>query len=337
MTGNEKGMKNYRLKTSEIEIARERIKDYIYQTPLEQSIYLSNEQHHVFLKLECQQPVKSFKIRGAFNKLLTLAEQEKSIGIATISSGNHGIAVSYAAKQLGIQNVKIIVPETTPQSKLEKITYYGGEIIKKGKHYDEAYSEGISFIRERGLSFIDGGDNDPLIYAGQGTIALEILEQKPEIDTILVPIGGGGLSTGIAVAAKSRNRNIKVIGLYSEACPAWAASIRDNKVYHEYPTKASVCEAMVGGIGQLSFELRDYLDGHLEVKEEYIRKAMVHAILNEKIVAEASGAVPIAAVLQYGEQLTGKNIALIISGGNVDNELLIKELQMHHRKESYSS
>ncbi len=326
-------MKNDRLKSSDIEEARERIKDYISRTPLEKSIYLSNEQHNVFLKLECQQPVKAFKIRGAFNKLLTLTELEKSVGIATVSSGNHGISVAYAAKHLGIQSVKIIVPETTPICKIEKITYYGGQVILKGNNYDEAHSEGMKYIKESGLTFIDGWDNDPVIYAGQGTAALEILEQNPEIDTILVPIGGGGLSTGTAVAAKSRNKYIKVIGLYSEACPAWAASIRDHRVYHTYPTRETVCEAMVGGIGQLSYEMRDWLDGCLEIKEEYIRKAMVHAVLNEKIVAEASGSVPIAAVLQYGDQLPGKNIALMISGGNVDNNLLIRELQNYSNNE----
>lgn len=326
-------MKNYRLKASDIEEARERIKDYIFKTPLEQSLYLSNEQHNVFLKLECQQPVKSFKLRGAINKLLTLTDNERSIGIATVSSGNHGISVSYGAKLLGIQNVKIIVPHTTPKSKVDKITYYGGQIIMMGNNYDEAHTEGMKYIQESGLIFIDGGDNDPVVYAGQGTAGLEILEQNPEIDTILVPIGGGGLSIGTAVAAKNRNKNIRVIGLYSEACPAWAASLRDQKVYQEYPSKETVCEAMVGGIGQLSYEMREYLDGHLEVKEEYIRKAMVHAILNEKIVAEASGSVPIAAVLQYKDQLPGKNIALIISGGNVNNELLIDELARYRTNE----
>ena len=324
-------MINERLNATDIEEARERIKDYIYKTPLEKSLYLSNEQHNVYLKLECQQPVKAFKIRGAINKLLTLTDRERSIGIATVSSGNHGISVSYGAKLLGIQKVQIIVPQTTPKCKVDKIRYYGGQIIMMGNNYDEAHLEGMKYIRESGLTFIDGWDNDPIIYAGQGTAALEILEQNPKIDTILVPIGGGGLSIGTAVAAKSRNKNIKVIGLYSEACPAWAASLRDQRLYHEYPSKETVCEAMVGGIGQLSYEMREYLDGHLEVKEEYIRKAMVHAILKEKIVAEASGSVPIAAVLQYGNQLPGRNIALLISGGNVDNELLIDELARYRK------
>jgi threonine dehydratase len=326
-------MLSNKLTAAEVEAARERILKYIHRTPLEKSIYLSSKQQNIYLKLECQQPVKSFKIRGAFSKLLTLTDEEKCRGIATVSSGNHGIAVSYAAGQLGIQNVKVIIPKTTPLSKVEKIRYYGGQVIMMGSHYDEAHREGMKYIRESGLIFIDGGDNDPAVYAGQGTVALEVLEQNPQIDTILVPIGGGGLSTGIAVAAKSRNKNIKVYGLYSEACPAWAASIRDRRLYHEYPAGESVCEAMVGGIGQLSYELRDWLDGSLEVKEEYIRKAMVHALLKEKIVAEASGSVPIAAVLQYQEQLPGKYIALIISGGNVDNQLLMKELQNYGTNE----
>lgn len=322
-------MKDYRLKAADIIDARERIRDYIYKTPLDKSIYLSNEMHNVYLKLECQQPVKSFKIRGALNKLLLLSAKEKLTGVATVSSGNHGIAVAYGAKLLNIDNAKIIIPKTTPQSKIDKIIYYGGQVMLMGNNYDEAHALGMQYIRESGLVFIDGWDDDPVIYAGQGTAALEILEQNPEIDTILVPIGGGGLCTGTAVAAKSIKPDIKVIGLYSEACTAWADSIRDECHYHEYPSEESVCEAMVGGIGHLSFEMNQCLDGHLPVKEEFIRKALLHAIFHEKIVAEASGAVPIAAVMQYGDKLPGKNIALIISGGNVNNELLINEIKNH--------
>jgi threonine dehydratase len=323
-------MKEYRLKASDITDAQKRIKDYIYRTPLEKSIYLSDENHNVYLKLECQQPVKSFKIRGALNKMLLLTDEEKKVGISAVSSGNHGISVAYGAKLLGIETAVIIVPETTPQSKIEKITYYGGKVVLMGSNYDEAHVQGMDYIRKSGLVYIDGGDDDPLIYAGQGTAALEILDQNPDIDTILVPIGGGGLLTGTAVAAKSRKKDIKVIGLYTESCTAWPDSIRDGCLYHEYPSEDSVCEAMVGGIGHLSYEMRECIDGHLSVKEEYIKKAVLHAIMNEKIVAEASGAVPIAAVLQYKDKLPGKNIALIISGGNVNNELLIHEMKEYY-------
>lgn len=261
--------------------------------------------------------------------MLLLTDKERQAGVATVSSGNHGISVAYGAKLLNIKTAKIIIPKATPQSKIDKIIYYGGQVILLGDSYDEAYSLGMKYIEESGLIFIDGWDNDPVIYAGQGTAALEILDQNPDIDTILVPIGGGGLYTGTTVAAKSRKKDIKVIALYSEACTAWPDSIRDGRHYHQYPSKDSVCEAMVGGIGHLSYEMREIMDGHLSVKEEYIRKAMVHAVLNEKIVAEASGAVPIAAMMQYGDKIPGKNIALMISGGNVDNVLLKSEMEKY--------
>lgn len=323
-------MKEYRLIASDIEDARKRINGYIYKTPLEKSIYLSNDKQNIYLKLECQQPVKSFKLRGALNKMLLLADREKQIGVAAVSSGNHGISVAYGARLLGIEAAVIIVPKTTVQSKIDKIKYYGGQVILMGDNYDEAHEQGMEYIRKSGLVFIDGGDDDPVIYAGQGTVALELLDQNPDIDTILVPIGGGGLLTGTAVAAKSRNKDIRVIGLYSESCSAWADSIRDGCCYDKYPSADSVCEAMVGGIGRLSYEMRECIDGHLSVKEALIKKAVVHAVLNEKIVAEASGAVPIAAVMQYKDAIPGRNIALIISGGNISNELLIHEMKEYN-------
>lgn len=308
---------------SDVCAAYERIRPYIYRTPLEQSVYLSNDQHRVFLKLECAQPIKAFKIRGVFNRLLQLTEDERKRGIAAVSSGNHGIALSYAASKLGLPPATIIVPKPTPTTKIDQIRYYGGNVLLMGDTFDESHALGMEYINSHDVTYIDGWDNDPHIYAGQGTAALELLQQNPEIDTILTPIGGGGLVTSSAIAAKGVRPDIKVIGLYSESCPAWADSIRDNRLYYEYESKESVCEAMVGGIGRLSYSMREVVDDALCVKEEWVKKAMVHAILKEKIVAEAAGAVPIAAMLQYGNQIAGKNIALIISGGNVNSRLLL--------------
>lgn len=316
-----------RLRFEDICAAYDRIEPYIYETPLEQSIYLSNEKIEVYLKLECQQTIKSFKIRGALNKILQLSEKEKSIGIAAISSGNHGIAVAYVSKLLNMKKAVIIISENTPKSKIDKIRYYGGEVIFMGQCFDEAYRLGTEYIESKGYTFIDGWDNDSDVYAGQGTVGLEILKQNNEIDTILVPIGGGGLCTGIAVAAKNIKPDIKVIGLYSEACTAWPDAIRDNKLYHDYPSDESICEAMVGGIGNLSFEMNHWIDDSLKISESYIKKAMVQAVLHEKIVAEAAGAVPIAAMLQYEDRIPGKNIALVISGGNADNDVLVQEMK----------
>lgn len=307
--------------------AEERIRPYVQNTPLEKSIYLSTDSRNVFLKLECQQPIRAFKIRGALNKILSLSEKEREDGVAAVSSGNHGIAVAYVTKLLGMKPATVIVPRCTPDSKIEKIRYYGGNVLLMGDCFDEAALLGTEYIREKGYRFIDGWDADEKVYAGQGTVGLEIMRQNPQIDTILVPVGGGGLCTGIAVAAKSMNPGVKVIALYSEKCRAWADSVRDHRAYHEYPSQESICEAMVGGIGYLSYSMHGWVDGSLEIKEEMIRKAMLHAVMNEKIVAEAAGAVPIAAMLQYEEEIPGKNVALVISGGNVDNRILAEEFQ----------
>lgn len=315
------------LEFEDIRRAGERIRPFLQDTPLEKSIYLSNDSQNVYLKLECQQPVKAFKIRGALNKILSLSEEERKDGVAAVSSGNHGIAVAYVTKLLGMKPATVIVPQNTPQSKIDKIRYYGAKVLLMGSCFDEADALGMRYIREKGLRFIDGWDEDAAVYAGQGTVGLEILRQNPQIDTILAPIGGGGLCTGIAVAAKSINPKIRVIALYSESCRAWPDSVREQKLYHEYPSDASICEAMVGGIGKLAFAMRDWIDDALEVREETIRRAMLHAVMQEKIVAEAAGAVPIAAMLQYGKRIAGKNIALVISGGNADNRILTEEFQ----------
>ena len=309
--------------------AYEAIKEYVRETPLEQSYYLGNENQKFFFKLESCQRAKSFKIRGALNKMLSLTEEEKQKGVATISSGNHGSSVSYAASLLGIANAKVIVPETTPQSKVDKIKYFGADAMLMGANYDEAHALGMKYINEHGLTYIDAYYDDPKIYGGQGTIAIEILKQNPDIDTIIVPIGGGGMITGIAVAAKHLKPEIKIIGVQTEACPAMVASYRDNVFYEEYPiTGDTVCDALVGGVGKLSYEiLKDYVDELLVVKEDIIRKAVAFMIKDEKYIVEGGSCTTVAAVMQYPEKITGKNIALVMSGGNLDGKLMTEILK----------
>ena len=317
------------LTVEKIESAQRQLAPHIYKTALELSHSLSTDTSNVFLKLECQQVGKSFKIRGALNKMFSLNEDEKSKGVATVSSGNHGIAVSFAAKLLNIEKVCIIVPRTTPDSKIEKIKFYGGEVLLMGNNFDEANLEGMNYISGSDMTFIDGGDLDEVIYAGQGTVGLEILEQNPLIDTILVPIGGGALLVSIAIAVKSKHPKVKIIGVYSEACPAWTESNRQNVCLTQFDSAPSVCEAMVGGIGRLAFEYRHWIDDTIMVREESVKKAMVHAIFNEKISAEASGAVPIAAILEHGVKDFGKNIALVITGGNANDQVLKSAVDNH--------
>lgn len=318
-------MKNkYSLNLKMIEDARERIKNYIVNTPLIKSTYLTNNDKNVYYKLENTQEVRAFKIRGALNKMLSLSPSEKEIGVATISSGNHGISVALGAQLLGIKNALIIVPKNTSKAKLNKIKYFGGSIVLLGNNYDEAHLLGMEYIKDKNLTFIDSYFDDEIVYAGQGTIALEILEKNKNIDTILAPIGGGGLISGIAIAAKSLNKNIKVYGVQTEACPAMKASLDDNICYEKYDTKESICESLVGGVGPLSFEIcKDYVDDILIVSEEEIKSATAFMGLQELIIVEPSSATVVAAYEKYKDQLFGKNTALVISGGNPHAKLIL--------------
>ena len=307
-----------------VEEACQRIKNYIYETPLAESIYLSSSNSKYYFKLESEQVVRSFKLRGALNKMLSLSEKEKEQGVTAISSGNHGVAVSYAAKVLGIKTAIIIVPETTPKIKCDKISYYGGAVHKLGKNYDEAHKLGMEYIKENKLAFIDSYYDDPLIYGGQGTVGIEILKQNPKIDTILAPIGGGGLLTGIAVAVKHINPSIRVIGVQTAACPAMIKSYEDNIFYESYPNKESICESLIGGIGKLSYEMaKDYVDSFIMVEEETIKKAIAFMIGKEMRMVEPGGAVCVAAVMDFGKEIGGKEIALVVSGGNINKNLMI--------------
>lgn len=307
----------------ETKLAHERIKDYILCTPLEESLSLGRKDRKVFLKLECVQTTRSFKLRGATNKILSLNDQEKDRGVLAISSGNHGAAVSYIGKKLGIKDTLILVPEVTPKEKTEKIEYYGSQLKIIGADYDESHKIGMSYVEHKGMTYVDAYDKDPLVYAGQGTIGLEILQQNPEIDTVLVPVGGGGLITGISAAVKGINPNIKVIGVQTEACPAMEASIDENHFYDKYPIDDSICEALVGGIGELAFELhREAIDDLIVVSEDSIREAVGHMVYEEKIIAEPSSCVAIAALKESADRIKGKNIAIVVSGGNISIDLL---------------
>lgn len=315
---------------NEVKAAYERICPYVRKTPLEQSFYLGDGQRNYFFKLESFQRAKSFKIRGALNKMLTLTPEEIQRGVATISSGNHGSSVSYAASLLGIKNTKVIVPETTPQSKIDKIQYFGADVLLMGKGYDEAHALGMEYIRQHGMTYIDAYYDDPYIYGGQGTIGIEILEQNPDIDTIVVPIGGGGLITGIAVAAKAIKPGIRVVGVQTEKCPAMIKSYEDGVFYEEYPCEDSICDALIGGVGALSYQMvKDYVDDLIAVSEDTIGKAVSFMAREEKFIVETGSCTTVAAVMDFRERIGGKNIALVLSGGNIDGKMLLSLMEKY--------
>lgn len=309
--------------------ARERIRKYIYNTPLEFSYHLSDENMKIYLKLEAQQRLKSFKIRGALSKMTKLSAEDKARGVMAVSSGNHGAGVSYAAHILGGIKAKIYVPETTPKSKLDKIKYYGAEVIQVGKNYDEAHAAAEEARKKEKLTFIDPC-SDVHTISGQGSIAFEILEANPDIDTIVAPIGGGGLITGISIAAKKLKPSIKIIGVQTSACPAMAASLRDKTCYIEYPAEPSICDALVGGVGEIPYEMAGQcIDDIILVNENTIRKAITSLIERDKVIAEPAGAASVAAIMDNKERFKGKIVAAVVSGGNLD-EKLMRELLLQN-------
>lgn len=314
----------------DVEEAYERISPYLRKTPLEESYYLGDGQRRYFFKLETFQRAKSFKIRGALNKMLTLTPEERARGVATVSSGNHGSSVSYAASLLGIERAEIILPEPTPQSKIDKIRYFGGQVLLMGKDYDEAHALGLAHIQQNGMTYIDPYYDDPKIYAGQGTIAVEILQQDPAIDTIVVPIGGGALITGIAVAAKALKPSVRVVGVQTAACPAMIRAYQDHRFYADYPSEASLCDALIGGIGALSYEMaKDLVDDFIAVSEESIGRAVSFMARREKYIVEAGSCTTVAAVTDCRERVGGQRVALVLSGGNIDGDLLFELMEKY--------
>lgn len=312
------------IKYEDIQEAKKRIDKYIYHTPLERSMYLSDKNANIYLKLESQQKIKCAKVRGAFSKITSLSKDEIKKGVVAISSGNHGAAVSYASHLLDINKPTIYVPKTTPNSKIEKIKYYGANVVKVGKNYDEAHEIGLEKIKEAGTIFIDPC-SDEVVIAGQGTIGLEILEEVSNIDAILVPIGGGGIITGISIAAKYINPNIKIIGVQTAACPAMVASLKDEKFYEVYPTKESICDALVGGVGYIPYKMaKKCIDSIIVVEEDDIYDGIRHLILNEKVIAEPAGAIGVAAIYKNSHLFKGQNVAIVITGGNIDQALINK-------------
>lgn len=302
--------------------AKNRISKYVYHTPLEKSIYLSKDNTNIYLKLENQQKMKCAKIRGALSKITSLSGEERNKGIMAISSGNHGAAVSYGANLLGIKSPTIYVPKNTPKNKIEKIQYYGAKVVKVGKNYDEAHEIGMKEIKNKGGIFIDPC-SDETVISGQGTIALEILEEQPLIDTILVPIGGGGIITGISIAAKHIKPDIKIIGVQTAACPAMVASLKENKFYEMYPTEESICDALVGGVGYIPYKMaKKCIDDIIIVEEEDIKTAIQFLLKKEKTVAEPAGAIGVGAVMRNPHMFEGKNVAIVITGGNIDENLI---------------
>ncbi|MBK5251823.1 MAG: pyridoxal-phosphate dependent enzyme [Peptostreptococcaceae bacterium] len=320
----------------EIESAYERIEPLITKTELEKSLHLSSEETEVFMKLECHQRIaRSYKIRGVLSKLLSLTDKELRQGVTAVSSGNHGAALAYGGSLLGVKKVEIFVPETTPLPKVQKMERFGAKVRMVGKNFDEAHHVAEEKILETGLIEVSPYE-DPVALAGQGTVALEILRQNPLIDTLVVPIGGGGLICGIGAYAKAFNPDIRIIGVQTEACPAMVDSMRDNVCHEYYESKESVCGALIGGVGRLPFSMASScIDEVIIVSEETIKRATFLMMKNERIMCEPSSAICYGAFIDNRGIFEGRKTALVISGGNISWEMTRQIIGVYDKEERH--
>ena len=305
-----------------IQDARKAIAPFIKCTPLVQSQFLSTSCGcAVFLKLENLQITNSFKPRGVFNKLLHLSADEKSKGIITASAGNHGQAVAFAAQKLNYP-ARIVVPRTTPKIKIEGIRKYGADLVLFGETYDEAELKAKELARKDGCAFVSPY-NDELIIAGHGTIGLEIIEALPKVDTVLVPLGGGGLISGISIAVKSSRPDVQVIGVQSKSSPVMCESLKAGKLVDVKKAETkSIAEGLSGNVGPITFEIvQKYVDCVVLVKEETLRHAVYLLWTYDKQVVEGSGAAAVAPVMENNPLFKDKRVVSVVTGGNIDSDL----------------
>lgn len=279
---------------------------------------------NVYLKLENTQVTNSFKVRGVINRLLNLSIEEKRRGVVTASAGNHGQAVAFGAQRLGF-SAKIVVPKRTPKVKVDGIKKFNAELLLFGDSYTESEKKAKEIAQQEERLYISPY-NDPYIIAGHGTVGLEIIEQLPNVDMVLVPVGGGGLISGISIAVKSLNPEVQVVGVQSEATPVMYESLKAGKIVpaHRHNPR-TVAEGLAGGIekGSITFTtVQQYVDEVVLVREETIRQAVALLYKEEKQKIEGSGAAGIAMLLENKDVVAGLTVAIVISGGNIDDSML---------------
>lgn len=302
----------------EIEEASEAIEGVASRTPLVESPGLSKlAGKKVYLKLECFQPIKVFKIRGAYNKVSRLDERS----VVAASSGNHGIAVSYSARQLG-KKCTVVVPETAVREKVDAIEDFGAEVVRAGRLSEEREAKAREIARATGAAFVHPFD-DPDVIAGQGTCGLEISEQLDGFDAVLVPVGGGGLISGISIALKSRMAGVKVFGVEPEGAPKLTSALAAKKIVRVRDPRSAADGLIPSALGELTFKACSlHVDGAYPVSEDEIFRATAAMFDSARVVAEPSGAAPLAPLISDHGRVPGEKVVVVVSGGNISRELL---------------
>jgi threonine dehydratase len=307
----------------EIEKAADRIKGVASKTPLVEYPALSRRFGlGVFLKLECFQPIRVFKIRGAYNKISQLSSPR----VVAASSGNHGLAVAYSSHLLG-RECTVVIPETAVREKADAIADYGAEVVKFGKYHHERESKALQIASETNAAFVHPF-NDPDVIAGQGTCGLEIVEQLKEFDSVIVPVGGGGLISGISIVVKSLKPSVKVYGVEPEGATKMQKSLQAGKPIRLEAPKSIADGLIPSTVGPLTLEAcRRNVDGMLSVTDDGILFAMRLLVHDAHIFPEPSGSAPLAGLInEAGSNRMGKRAVLVISGGNVSTDLLARVL-----------
>jgi threonine dehydratase len=311
----------------DIIIAREKMKEVVHTTPLDYSKTFSQLSHNeVYLKLENLQKTGSFKARGSYNKLISLSKEELEKGVVAASAGNHAQGVAYSSKMLGV-NCTIVMPKGAPLSKVLATKQYGAEVLLEGSTFDDALAYALELKEQRNATFIHAFDDDAVI-AGQGTVGLEILDQLPDVEAIICPVGGGGLIAGVALAVKEKNPHIAVYGVQALACPSMKQSLKE-----ERPVTVESKPTMADGIavkkpGQKTFEIiQKYVDDIFCVDEMEIARTMLMILERNKLLVEGSGASSLSALLYEKINLKNKKVVAVLSGGNVDMNFISRIIE----------
>jgi threonine dehydratase len=316
---------------SDIQSALVRVRKSIYVSPCTRSETFSElTGNSIYLKLENRQRTGAYKERGALNKLLSLTTEERSQGVIAASAGNHAQAVAYHASNLGIR-ARIVMPLATPLIKVSATRGYGGDVVLHGANYDEAYEEAMRLGVQEGLTFVHAFDDDAVI-AGQGTLGLELLEQHPDLEAVVVPVGGGGLIGGIGCALKETNLGIQVIGVQPARLPSVKVALAEGKPV-TLPSAVTIADGIaVRRVGARTLPLvQKYVDDIVTVEEEEIANAVLLLLEREKTLAEGAGAAALAAVVNRRipmiHERTGKKVVAVVSGGNIDVTLLARIIE----------
>ena len=308
---------------ADVQAARDRIAPYVRRTPLARSPLLSRRCGvDVWLKLETQQHTGSFKPRGALNKLMTLAPEERARGIAAASAGNHALGVAYACGVLGIRKADLFVQANASPAKLAKIREYPVRLHPVGASYEDAQQAALAHSQRTGATFASAYD-DEAVLAGQGSCGLEILDELDAFDAVVIPVGGGALSAGIAVAVKALRPGVRVIGVNAAASPSALLSFQRGEALDPFEHEPSMAHGLAGGYGRIPFAVaRTLIDEIVLVTEAEMKRAMATLIDTDQVLAEASGIAGVAAVIEGKSKALSGRVVVVVSGGNVDTATL---------------